>query len=207
MIPNVDKTKDMVISFHKQPIVIPPITLEGVEIERVKSVKLLGIIVTDKVTWNENTTYICSKASKRLYHLKQLRRAGFDSVDLLAFYGSVIRPVLEYACPVWHTSLDVADSAKIESIQRRAMRIIEPKLCYDAACSKHHLEKTSFRREYLSRKFFTAIKSASHKLHHVLPQPKSTRYSLRNSSKLPVPKTNTNRFKNSPIPYGLFHYQ
>ena len=25
MIPNVDKTKDMVISFHKQPIVIPPI--------------------------------------------------------------------------------------------------------------------------------------------------------------------------------------
>ena len=126
MIPNVDKTKDMVISFHKQPIVIPPITLEGVEIERVKSVKLLGIIVTDKVTWNENTTYICSKASKRLYHLKQLRRAGLDSVDLLAFYGSVIRPVLEYACPVWHTSLAVADSAKIESIQRRAMRIIEP---------------------------------------------------------------------------------
>ena len=100
MIPNVDKTKDMIISFHKQPIVIPPITLEGVEIERVKSVKLLGIIVTDKVTWNENTTYICSKASKRLYHLKQLRRAGLDSVDLLAFYGSVIRPVLEYACPV-----------------------------------------------------------------------------------------------------------
>ena len=55
MIPNVDKTKDMIISFHKQPIVIPPITLEGVEIERVKSVKLLGIIVTDKVTeWKHN---------------------------------------------------------------------------------------------------------------------------------------------------------
>ena len=46
MIPNVDKTKDMIIYFHKQPIDIPPITFEGVEIERVKSVKLLGIIVT-----------------------------------------------------------------------------------------------------------------------------------------------------------------
>ena len=45
------------------------------EIERVKSVKLLGIIVTDKVTWNENSTYICSKASKRLYHLKHIRSA------------------------------------------------------------------------------------------------------------------------------------
>ena len=127
----------MIISFHKLPIVIPPITLEGMEIERVKSVKLLGIIVTDKVTWNENA--ICSKASKRLYQLKQLRRAGIDSVDLLTLNGSVIRPVLEYACPVWHTSLAVADSAKIESIQRR-----EPELGYDAACSKHHLEKLLF---------------------------------------------------------------
>ena len=50
MIPNVDKTKDMVISFHKQPIDISPICIEGIEIERVKNVKLLGIIVTDKVS-------------------------------------------------------------------------------------------------------------------------------------------------------------
>ena len=121
MIPNLDKTKDMVIYFHQQSIVIPPITLEGVEIERVKGVKLLGIIVANKVTWNENTTYICSKASKRLYHIKQICRPGLDSVDILAFYGSVIRPVLENACPVWHDSLAVADSAKIGSIQRRAL--------------------------------------------------------------------------------------
>ena len=50
MIPNVDKTKDMVISFHKQPIYISPICIEGFEIERVRSVELLGIIVTDKIT-------------------------------------------------------------------------------------------------------------------------------------------------------------
>ena len=53
LIPKVDKTKDMVISFHKHPIIVPPITLEGVEIECVKSVKPLGIIVANKVTWNE----------------------------------------------------------------------------------------------------------------------------------------------------------
>ena len=163
MIPNVDKTKDIVISFHKQPIDISTICIEGVEIERVKSLKLLGIIVTDKITWNENTTYICSKVSKRLYHLNQLRRAGVDSVDLLAFYESVIRSVLEYASPVWHTSLTVADSSRIESIQRRAMKIFEPELGYDAACSKHHLDNTTVRRENLSKKFVTSINSASHR--------------------------------------------
>ena len=87
------------------------------------------------------------------------------------------------------------------------MKIIELELGYDAASSKHHLDKTSVRRENLSKKFFACINPTSHKLHHLLPQPKSNRYSLRNSTKLPVPKTNTNRFKKSLIHYRLFHYQ
>ena len=130
-----------------------------------------------------------------------------NNIYIYMFYGSVIRPVIEYVCPVWHSSLTVADSAKIESIQWRAMRIIDPSLCYDATCNKHHLDKTSDRRENLSMRFFSAIKSVSHKLHNLLPKPKITRYSLRNSSKLPLPKTKTNRFKNSLIPYGLYNFQ
>ena len=62
--------------------------------------------------------------------------------NIQTFFGIYV----EDACLVWHTSLDVADSAKIESIQRRGMRIIitVTELCYDAdaACSEHHLEKT-----------------------------------------------------------------
>ena len=42
---------------------------------------------------------------------------------------------------------------------------------------KTYLEKSFYRGENLSRKFFTAIKSASHKLHHTLPKPKFTWYS------------------------------
>jgi len=35
-----------------------------------------------------------------------------------------VRPILEYACPVWHTGLTAAQSDALESIQKRAMRII-----------------------------------------------------------------------------------
>ena len=105
--------------------------------------------------------------------------------------------MLEYACPAWHTSLAVADSAKIESIQIRALRIIEPELSYDPHVQNITQRKLLFWRENLSMKFFTAIKSASHKLHDILLQPNSTQYSLHNSSKLPAAKTNTNRFKSS----------
>ena len=63
MIPNIDKTKDMIIPFLKQPMDITPVTIQGIDLERVSSVKLLGIIIYNKLTWTENT-YICSKASK-----------------------------------------------------------------------------------------------------------------------------------------------
>ena len=109
MIPNIDKTKDMIISILKQPMDIPPVTIQEIDLERVSSVKLLGIIINNKLTWTENTTYFCFKSSKRLYYLKQLRRAGLSGGDLLMFYGSVIRPVIEYACPVRHSSLTVVD--------------------------------------------------------------------------------------------------
>ena len=37
--------------------------------------------------------------------LRQLKRSGASIEDLLCFYKTVVRPVLEYACPVWHSSL------------------------------------------------------------------------------------------------------
>ena len=37
-----------------------------------------------------------------IYHLK---RAGINQNDLIRIYVSVIRHVVEYACPVWHTNL------------------------------------------------------------------------------------------------------
>ena len=169
MVPNIRKTKEMVICFHKQPTAIPPVTIQEMEIERVSSTKLLGVVINDKLTWADNTNYIYSKASKRLYHLRQLRRAGLDSLDLLIFYTAVIRPVIEYACPVWHNSLTAVDSASLESIQRRSMKIIEPNLTYELACAKHNLIKTSARREKLAKKFFSAICLKSSRLHYLLP--------------------------------------
>jgi len=59
-----------------------------------------------------------------------LKRAGVPPQQLLHFYTAVIRPVLEYASPVWHyrttpsTVLNRAQSQHLESIQKRALHII-----------------------------------------------------------------------------------
>ena len=60
----------------------------------------------------------------RDYFLKQLRRAGVLQAQLLYFYAGVVRPVLEYAVPVWNHLLTKTQIDQIEAIQRRALRII-----------------------------------------------------------------------------------
>ena len=75
---------------------------------------------------------ITSKAASRLYFLKQLRRADVPTRDLLHFYTTAVRPVLEYACPVWHSGLTIAQSNLLESVQKHVIRIVYPDADYHA---------------------------------------------------------------------------
>jgi len=48
----------------------------------------------------DHVAAITSKAAKRLCFMKQLKKAGVSQDDLMFYYQSFVRPVLEYACPV-----------------------------------------------------------------------------------------------------------
>ena len=37
--------------------------------------------------------------------LDKKKRAGITQKDLVSVYVSMVRPVIEYACPIWHTNL------------------------------------------------------------------------------------------------------
>ena len=56
--------------------------------------------------------------------MKLLKRSSASIDDMLYFFKTVIRSLLEYACPVWHNSLTNEESDQIESIQKRALNII-----------------------------------------------------------------------------------
>ena len=65
--------------------------------------------------------YIVNKACKKLYSLRVLCRAGVSRASILKEYLTTIRPVLEYAVPVWQSVPDYLDDV-IESVQKRALR-------------------------------------------------------------------------------------
>ena len=58
------------------------------------------------------------KATRRLYFLKPLKRAGLTSTHLFHYYSVVIGPVLEYCAPVWHYAITKPQTQQLEAIQR-----------------------------------------------------------------------------------------
>ena len=79
--------------------------------------------------------------------LYQLKRAGIIQLDLVTVYISVVRPVLEYACPVWHTNLPKYLSDSIELIQNRALKSIFPGMSYNDILNDTGLRTLKERRD------------------------------------------------------------
>jgi hypothetical protein len=207
MIINGKKTKELIISYSTQKPDISLIQIGDTPIERVKQTKLLGVILSDDLSWQDNTNYIYSKAAKRLYFLTLLRRAGVSKGDLLIYYTSVIRSVVEYGCQVWHTSLTECQTKLLESIQKRAMQIILWDHSYKNSLEIMGLKTLAERRTELCKNFFNKIQKEDDKLNYLLPKSKEKIYSLRKQLKCPLPNLRTERFKNTFINYSLFNYQ
>ena len=52
--------------------------------------------------------------------LSRLRRFRVPAEDLAAVYIGYVRPICEYAVPVWHSNINADQSILIERIQKRA---------------------------------------------------------------------------------------
>ena len=49
-----DKCKELRISFSQEPVVLDQVTVNGKEIELVDSAKLLGVTISNNLTWNDH---------------------------------------------------------------------------------------------------------------------------------------------------------
>ncbi len=88
-----------------------------------------------------------------------LVRARVKPIDIVTVYCSTIRSILEYASPVWHSGLTVAESRSIESVQIRCLKMIYPDLSYNQALFVSGLEKLVDRRLVAARNIFNGLKT------------------------------------------------
>ena len=164
--------------------------------EQVSSFKLLGVVVSQDVTWNIHCDYILKKSNKRLYLLRQLAKCGLPPTDIVNVHCTLIRPIVEYASVVF-ANLPLYLNNLFEIIQKCAFRIIYPNLSYSEALEKTKLMFLNDRKEIACKKFVNNIHTDNpiYPLIHGRMAKRTLPYSLRSGSQKWIKKaTRTDRF-------------
>jgi ribonucleases P/MRP protein subunit RPP40 len=99
------------------------------DLEKVNSLKYLGIYISSDLKWTEQVQYSVNKANRALGFVRRNLTKCSKEVRLKA-YKSLVRPHLEYGCCAWDPyQANAVDF--IEKVQRRAVRYI---------CSAYNVE-------------------------------------------------------------------
>lgn len=118
---NTLKTKYMIVG-NSNVSGVSDVVIDGCTIEKVTTMKYLGVIIDDKLDFNANTEYVEKKLSKKISFLGRNRnKMNRDTKSL--FYNTVISPHLDYCSSV----LFLANESQIERLQKqqnKALRII-----------------------------------------------------------------------------------
>ena len=96
--------------------------LHGHTLQRVHSVKYLGVTMQDDLRWNAHIDNLCSKANARVGFVRRAIPSNCTKLRETA-YRALVRPLLEYASSAWD-SLTATATGRLEMVQRRASRMV-----------------------------------------------------------------------------------
>ena len=186
---NASKSAEMHISLGPHKL-HEPLLINGEVVPTVRETRFLGVIIKDNLAWSSHVEVIISKASQALFLLRRFRSFGASSDQLLKVYNAYFLPCVEYCAPVWDGNISKTDSRRLESLNRRALRI----------CDVPDMTILSTRRESQRLSLFMkALSDPSHLLHTFIPNPikhgRTTRLSC--SGALEVPRARLEKFRNS----------
>ena len=63
---NVSKTKGLIVDYKKRRAEQAPINIDRAEVEQVESSKILGVHITNKLSWSKHTNTIVKRAQQNL---------------------------------------------------------------------------------------------------------------------------------------------
>lgn len=154
----------------------------------VRVVRLLGVIHSDSLKWNNHIDHAIKRASKLIFCIFCLKRSGVSSVVLWSVYEAIIRSVLVFAFPAF-CNLSNYLRQRLCAFEKRVSRIIgsQPSKSITDFC------------DMLCRRLSASVNSDSgHPLRELCSKIPASAYSLRRrQTTLRPPCAKTERFKNS----------
>ena len=165
-----------------------------------ESLKILGFHFGEQPGVEPQVKKIIEKFRKRAWIIRNLKRSGLPREDLLFFYKTLVRPVLDFCAATYHSMLTVTQSGRLEKLQCSILKLI----CgydqsYEDILKKYDIPALSERRQHLVDKF--ALKAAKSERfgRRWFPLRPTSIYGLRESEKYQTFTARTERMKKSPI--------
>ena len=86
MLLNCDKSKYMIFNFSKEYQFNTRLFIDNIPLQQVSSSRLLGVIISDNLSWHQNTADLVKRSYQRMLILKKLYSFHFPVDDLVNIY-------------------------------------------------------------------------------------------------------------------------
>jgi hypothetical protein len=102
----INVSKSMAMLFTRRRIQTPrPVALFGEPNVWVDTARYLGVPLDKRLTWSTHIDLVRKKPSQRLRVLSPLlNRSGLSIRNGVLLFRQLIRPMMDYACPVWRSA-------------------------------------------------------------------------------------------------------
>ena len=143
---NVEKTKFIFFKTRNKPLTeLPPVFIDGTEIERVSHNKYLGLMLDEQLNWGHHISLIRKTVNP---YLCMLRRTAYllPSCTRLSVYYSYIHCHFMYLISLWGFTTDY-NLTDLQVLQNKAIRAIfwqeyqEPSVNTDSLFNKYRILK------------------------------------------------------------------
>ena len=201
MIISEKKTKSMIVNFTDKFQFHTRLQLKGQSVQIVEKTKILGTILTNNLSWNENCSNLIKKVNAQMQLLRKVWSFGSSCQEMVHLWKVFCRSVLEQSCVSWDSGLTQENRNNLERTQKTFLKLVlqENYQNYNNALKISQLETLDKRRKELTLRF-AQTSLADGLLHDLFPiRKKQHNIKIRNKERYKVFHANTERFKNSPI--------
>ncbi|MEL7309606.1 MAG: DUF1891 domain-containing protein, partial [Pseudomonadota bacterium] len=125
LILNTSKMKEVIVDYRRsRKTEHAPLCIHEEAVERVDSIKFLGIHISSDLSWSVNTSHLVRKAQQRLFFLRKLKRSGLSSQVLTDFYRATIESIQCLSVTVWYGSCTSQNKKDLARVVRTAQGIV-----------------------------------------------------------------------------------
>ena len=100
------------------------VAADGGVITSENELKVLGVTLDSRAGPEPHIKSVERGFHRKIWIIRNLKKAGAEKKDLIQAYTSYIRPCIEYASVVIHSILSVTQGQRLERLQERALRTI-----------------------------------------------------------------------------------